>query len=342
MIKRICFPLLWPLSMIFTLIVRIRNYLFDKKVFKSYRSKLFVISIGNLSLGGNGKTPATMLIADILRSQGRSPIILSRGYKGKEFGPTIVIKEDSAKMVGDEPLLMAEKGYTVVVAKDRVAGAKFIEQRGLGDSIILDDGFQHRWLSRQLDFICVDCASEDAIEEFLQGETLPLGRFRESLSSSLERIDAFILSTGVFTKELSQSQTKKVSHNKPCFIMQLQPEGIFHVLTGQKLNLSKSTQEIVAFCGLAKPQNFFQTLKSLNLVLKKEHVFSDHHSFSETEIDSISNTYKLPLVCSEKDRIKLYSLKEASLRNVFFLKVIYRFINRTILHDFVKTKTNSH
>ena len=170
------------LSKLFQVGVEVRNYLFDVGLRKQAKSKLPVISIGNITVGGSGKTPVSALMVETLIELGKKPVLLSRGYGGSSKGPTLVKVETTAKLVGDEALMQA-RGFNfeipVVISRKRSLGAKFIEENNLGDIIVLDDGFQHRMLSRDLDIVVLDISEKNFETRFKLGRMLPAGRFRE-------------------------------------------------------------------------------------------------------------------------------------------------------------------
>ena len=182
------------LSVLYGCGVLLRNRLYDSKVFKTYRSALPVISIGNLTVGGNGKTPLCHFLAEQLRERGMQPVILSRGYGGSLRGPHRVTDSDTPDLVGDEPLLLSFLcRVPVYVSRSRVAGVQLIEQQKTGNIVILDDGFQHRALHRDLDVISSFVGTPQAIENLVEGQLLPLGRFREDRDEGLARATLLVL-----------------------------------------------------------------------------------------------------------------------------------------------------
>lgn len=163
----------WFLSKIFWLVTEIRNWLFDKGLLKVTKVTLPVISVGNIHVGGTGKTPTVIFLASELKKQGLNPVVLSRGYKGRLKGPHLISDSDTYIDVGDEPILIRRKTkLPIVVSKNRVKGAKYIEKMKIGDVIILDDGFQHRWLFRDIDILILPSET---------GDLLPLGMLREDI-----------------------------------------------------------------------------------------------------------------------------------------------------------------
>ncbi|RMG39497.1 MAG: tetraacyldisaccharide 4'-kinase [Candidatus Dadabacteria bacterium] len=319
--------ILYIFSLVFQLVTRFRNQLFDWGLLSVYHSKLPVISVGNITVGGNAKTPICMQIAEMLGHSGYRPVILSRGYGGKIRGPYLVKEGDSASLVGDEPLLMYRStGFPVVISKRRVAGARFIEDNRLGDLIILDDGFQHRRLHRDIDIVSVDVGTEKAIGYFLSGKILPLGRYREDRSKAFERCDILIF-----------SERRMVSENTPLDsrLFKVVPRGIKiyrSVISNARLVPLNSPgngdtplpDQVAAFCAIASPENFFMTLEKLGCKILRRYAFPDHHRFTGAEIEQIKRENPdLTIVCTEKDAVKLTTLQ---LNNVYALKIDTRIL----------------
>jgi tetraacyldisaccharide 4'-kinase len=294
--------LLQPVSKIYSLILRQRNFLYDRGLLRAHKVGIPVICVGNVTTGGNGKTPLCLLLYRFQEESGKKPVILTRGYQGSEKGPVLVESFDYTRF-GDEACLMARQAR-VVVSRDRVAGARFIEKNGLGDIIILDDGMQHRRLGRDINILSVFSGNERAIESFLKGRLLPLGEFREPLQPALSRIDLVVLSHRRpkidHDKEAMQKLRARFG-NLPCFESYLK----VHAVRGIKGELKPGTR-IAAFCGLANPEGFYQTLEDAGYLLAERETFKDHHAFSELEIERLlGRVGTLPLVCTEKDAVKL-------------------------------------
>ncbi len=286
------------------LITRARNAFYDSGVLHSYTSALPVISVGNLTAGGNSKTPLCIYLAKGMLARGAKPVILCRGYGGSVKGPVLVTAGRTAKEVGDEPLMMAQDyGLTVVVARDRVDGARFIEEGKLGNLIILDDGFQHRALSRALDILSVNVADEKAIQSFLHGRILPWGRFRENREAGLKRAHVIVFAERRPAKspEIDPRLLAGLPPTIKAYRSIVVPQGLFDKDGKRYLG-----HEVVAFSGIANPEGFLETLAHLRLKIMGTEIFPDHHPFSEKNIDDLRAKYPdLALVCTEKDAIKL-------------------------------------
>ena len=313
------------LSWVYGSVSSVRNTLYDLKLLPAYQSKLPVISVGNLTAGGTGKTPLCILIAQELKNRGKSPVILSRGYKGKIHGPHVVSSSDTAKSVGDEPFLLARTlGSPVVVSRRRARGAKFIEKNNLGDVIILDDGFQHRALKRSIDILTVDVSNEHAIESFLEGDLLPLGRFREKRDKALNRANIVVFSERRPnpTSPLDSRLLAVVPSSVTIFRSYVEPIGIFSVSDPV---VPVYLTQVVAISGIASASGFHDTLRATGTSVAATEEFRDHFVFTATSVAQLNSLYPgLPLVCTEKDSVKIRALPEELQKNIYVLKIALR------------------
>jgi tetraacyldisaccharide 4'-kinase len=303
MIKRI---FTFSLAAVYDQLTRARNRLYDRRILPVYRSTLPVISIGNLTVGGNAKTPLCIFLAKELTKRCAKPVILSRGYAGAIPGPYHVLKADSAHIVGDEACLISRyHDIDVVIARDRVAGAKFIEKHKLGTIIILDDGLQHRRLARDVEIISINIGTPESIKAFAQGNILPAGLFRENRDAGLQRADIVVLAQRRPKSDLAhqdQEVVNLVPDRVQLFRSFLKPEGVFSLEDGKLL----APCAVVAFCGIANPNNFYMTLQAMGYELKATESFVDHHYFRAAEIERLRERNKdLALVCTEKDAVKV-------------------------------------
>jgi tetraacyldisaccharide 4'-kinase len=243
-----------------------------------------VISIGNLTLGGTGKTPLTILLAETLAAQGFRPVILSRGYRRTTRGCVIVSCGEGPRTTwqeaGDEPFLMARKligRAAVVVGESRYLAGVTAQREQLGNVFLLDDGFQHLQLHRDFDIVTIDP------DEWRKGENLlPAGRWREP-QSAITRADAACVQ-GEANLALPIPQFSVRLH--------IDPEQVL-LLKGKS---------ITAFAGIAKPERFFATLDSAGLTLRRRVSFMDHHSYSDADLKDLQDEV---LLTTEKDAVKL-------------------------------------
>jgi tetraacyldisaccharide 4'-kinase len=292
-----------PLALVYGILTRIRNICFDKGLFKSYKSALPVISVGNITVGGTGKTPLVSCLVKDLIAQGQRPVVLSRGYGGSVIGPHLISENDSYQKVGDEPLMLYNQlKVPVVIAKKRVLGAKFIENNKLGNIIILDDGFQHRWLFRDLDIVCINVAQQKNIQDFINGRLLPWGIFRESKESALNRADIFVLSYRSKIGEAPNQIDLNLGSEKQIIYSSIDKLSIEN-LEGKIL----TPQAIYALCAIANPEGFFKSLESSGFKLEQQKALQDHSTQLDEYCHKILEATKLPVVITEKDRIKLDS-----------------------------------
>ena len=324
-----------PLSWLYALVTSLRNYAYDFGILKTNSSDLSVISIGNITVGGNGKTPAIISLVQYYQKMGRSPVVLTRGYGGSMSGPCQVNLTNSFLEVGDEPLLIkAETGVPVVLARSRTLGAKFIAKNKLGNLILLDDGMQHRALNRDLNLMLVDVSDPRWELNYLQAKLLPAGRFRESLKQGIKRVDQIILVNRSLVQvdwDICQRQaTRLFGSSKKILCAELVLTGVTQIL-GQKEPLAAT--KVLAFSGIAAPQAFFSSLKSLGFEIIKQQAFRDHYQFTQKDLDQlIKAAAGSPIVCTTKDAIKLRGL--SGTEQLFCLKTELK------LHDYPDYKPN--
>jgi tetraacyldisaccharide 4'-kinase len=285
-----------------------------------------VISIGNITVGGTGKTPATIAVAEEAQRRRLSPIILTRGYKGTATGPRFVTKGEgpllSFREAGDEPFLMAErlKGVPVVKCGSRYEGGMFalrelgIRASGFGEHLfLLDDGFQHRGLFRDTDIVLVD-----AEDPFGRGKLLPLGRLREPVAS-LGRADIIVLTKtgrpdagGRDRYAILQKEIR--THNDRCAIFRAEHAPFScRLFNGDEKPADWiSGQRIFGFCALGSPESFLKSLRSSGADVAGFRSFRDHYSYRSEDIAAIKAAAERSgarwIVTTEKDIIKARKL----------------------------------
>jgi tetraacyldisaccharide 4'-kinase len=263
--------------------VRLRNAVYDRGLLPSGRLQGPVISVGNLSVGGSGKTPFVILLGELLKARGLKFDILSRGYGRQTRGAALVDPGGLPRDFGDEPLLMARRlGVAVIVGEDRYQAGRFAEERFGPQLHLLDDGFQHRSLARDFDLVLV--TPEDARDRLL-----PAGRLREPLSS-LRRADAVVLTSGAAGEEFP-----------------LTGKLVWRVRRGI---LPKGVPPCpVVFCGIARPQNFLAQLRTAGIESVAQALFRDHHAYTERDIRDLHRLKQESeaggFVTTEKDAINL-------------------------------------
>lgn len=270
-----------PFSAIFGAAVGLRNNLYDRNLLKVRRLRRPVVSIGNLSVGGTGKTPFVIMLGALLKARGIEVDVLSRGYGRDSFAISVVDPAGPPEQFGDEPLLIARKlDAPVVVGADRYHAGLLAEEKFLqGRLHLLDDGFQHRRLHRDFDIVLV--ADEDLSESLL-----PSGRLREPFSS-LRRADAIVLAS---------------SSNLP-----LPAKSVWRVR--RHMHFLGLKKRLIAFCGIARPEQFFAGLKKLGMELPETISFPDHHRYTQADVERLlrakNSSGAEGFISTEKDAINL-------------------------------------
>lgn len=272
-----------PLAHLFRAGVAARNALYDRGLLRARRLRGPVVSVGNLSVGGSGKTPFVILLGELLRVRGIAFDVLTRGYGRRLRGVALVDVAGSARAFGDEPLLIARRlPAPVIVGEDRFQAGLFAEQKFGPQLHLLDDGFQHRRLARDFDVVLV--TPEDARDSLL-----PAGRLREPVSS-LGRADAVVLLLEAAADGLPL-EGKRVWRLRRGIC----PENI--------------PRRPIAFCGIARPERFYSQLRAAGIELAGEASFRDHHSYSEQDIAELLRLRERceagGFVTTEKDAINL-------------------------------------
>ncbi len=272
-----------PLTAIFGAGVLLRNALYDRGWARVRQLDGATVSVGNLSVGGSGKTPFVILLGQLLKQRGIRFDVLSRGYGRQTAGVVEVDLEGSARDFGDEPLLIARRlQVPVILGEDRHQAGLLAEANYGPQMHLLDDGFQHRQLARDFDIVLVT-------PEDIRDRLLPAGRLREPLNS-LKRADAVVLTSGASADGLPVREK---------LIWRLR-RGIL------PKNVSSRP---VAFCGIARPKNFFLQLRTAGIEPVAEAVYRDHQSYSERDVQDLlalkQRSQADGFVTTEKDAINL-------------------------------------
>ena len=266
-----------------------------------------VISVGGITLGGSGKTPFTNYLATRLRRQGHHPAILTRGYRRRSPDEHLVIAPGTsmpAFFTGDEAQIYLRSGSAAVgIGSDRYdAGRVLLSHYPETGILLLDDGFQHAKMPRDLDIVIID-----GLDPFGGGQVFPAGRLREPISA-LARADVFVVTRCRSSDHLAglTARLHETNPGAPVFASQMEIPGWRCVGTGQRMQVPAGTQ-VAAFCGLGNPDNFFRTLESLGLKLVARTVFADHHSYKPVELRRLAQSAVRQgaelLVTTEKDRV---------------------------------------
>ncbi|NPB09811.1 MAG: tetraacyldisaccharide 4'-kinase [Thermodesulfobacteria bacterium] len=303
-------PALAPLGWVWGRLMLARRAAYRAGFFPSYRPRAKVLSVGNLTLGGEGKTPLVIWLARFL-SKYAKVAILTRGYGGRLRGPVLVGLGErplfSAAEIGDEAYLLAQRaGVPVMLARDRVAGAFWAQKECEAEVLLLDDGFQHLRLERDLDLVLFSAASDP-----LRERIFPAGRLREPVSVLTEASAFVITKTNLLVENLSLFGFLK-RFDLPVFRVPY-VFGDPYLLNepGHKVSrVSLRQREVIAFCGLAQGESFFQALEGEGLVVVERLSFPDHHRYGPRDVErlrALQRKWKCPLVTTEKDAVKLGS-----------------------------------
>lgn len=305
--------MLFPLSIVYGAITRARLQAYKAGLLSTSKLPVPVISVGNLTTGGTGKTPLVEWICRKLASDGRRVCILTRGY-GRINPRTQVVVSNGTEILagerdaGDEPFLLAQNllGIATVICNPNrfVAGQWAIENLGT-EVLLLDDGFQHLRLGRDLNIVTID-----ATEPWGGGSLLPQGRLREP-KKSLSRADCVVITRVNQTKNPSslRDEVKIFTGDTPIFMSRMLTSGFF-TLDGEPVG--SPIQATGAFCGVGNPESFFNQLRSAGYELSFTRAFPDHYQYKQIDIDALVQEAKakgaLALITTAKDAIKLRSL----------------------------------
>lgn len=274
--------LLKPFSLLYRAITYVRRWGYQHGYLTSQRFDVPVIVVGNITVGGTGKTPLTLAIVEYLKQQGYSPAIVSRGYGGQTQYPAQVSINSTAQQVGDEPLLMfLQSRVPVVVAPKRAEAVAYLQDKQLADVVICDDGLQHYALARDIEIAVIDGA-----RGLGNGKLLPEGALRE-VPSRLNSVDFIVVNGQGYT-------------HPQAFRMSLQASAWQMVGDFANQEPPKPSQTIHAVAGIGNPERFFMQLEQQGFTLIK-HAFADHHQFTRQDLDFSDN---LPIVMTAKDAVK--------------------------------------
>jgi tetraacyldisaccharide 4'-kinase len=270
-----------PFSALYGLVVGGKNQLYDTCIWKARKLRGPVISVGNLSVGGSGKTPFVILLGQLLQQRSIPFDVLSRGYGRKSSGVLEVDPNGSPNQFGDEPLLIARRlNCSVVVGESRYQAGLYSEKKYGPRLHILDDGFQHRALLRDFDIVLL--TAED-----IHDRLLPSGRLREPFSS-LNRADAIVTTSGMnFTPPTT----------KPIWRIR------------RSLELPDPPLRPIVFCGIARPQNFIAQLRAMGVEPVATRFYGDHHAYTSADTSELAalrqQTGATGFITTEKDQINL-------------------------------------
>ncbi len=353
--------LIFPLSLLFGLVIRIRNYLFNNEILRSESFNIPIISVGNIAVGGTGKTPHVEYLINLLSNNFRVAV-LSRGYKRKTRGFVLAVKESPASEIGDEPAQIKNKFPDLVVAVDanRVSGVKKImEKHPDTELIILDDAYQHRRISPGISILLSDFNNR-----FTKDFLMPYGRLREHRKNS-RRANYIIISRSPLDlspidRRIIVGEVAPMSYQHMYFtsVVYKEPEPLFPD-TPEPLCLSKiaeTNRNILLVTGIAAPEYLYNYLS----IYSKRIIhlsFADHHTYTQNDLDIINKKYSTLdsanrcLITTEKDAARLKEIPNIADfidKSTYFIPIGVSFLNddaeefNNFIIDYVKTnKSNS-
>jgi tetraacyldisaccharide 4'-kinase len=334
--------ILYALSFIYERLVQLRLYVYRKRLFRERALGCLVISIGNLTVGGTGKTPIVEKFARALQSGGRRVAILSRGYKSvprkrswldrlrkQNLNPPRVVSDGKSLLLdsltaGDEPYMLAHnlKDVIVLVDKDRVKSGRFAIDTWKVDTLLLDDGLQYLHLKHRLDMVLVDRQAPFG-NEFL----LPRGTLREPPRNIRRASYIFITKN---TGEPNDALVQRIRrYNRTAEIIECAHKPLYlqNILTGERLPLERLRDTFIgSICGIAAPESFEDGLRKLGARIDLAKRYIDHHRYTEAELQSFVNRCIRRdlemIVTTEKDAVRMPRLPEAEVKvPIYFLRV---------------------
>lgn len=313
-VKGLFFDMLEFFSIFYGLVSRLRNKLYDIGFLKQVKINAKVISVGNLTTGGVGKTPVVAEITQYYLDKDQKVAVITRGYGGKLSNKKVNLISDGvniyydADLSGDEAYWHAVNNplCCVLTCKDRVKASRYAADVLGCTVIILDDGFQHRHIARDLDIVLIDsdlCFGNERL--------LPAGPLREG-KEALKRVDKFVVVNKSFNEDKAYKYSKILSKKTgtPSVVCNYKPDYIYNIVSGERL---ATGEPVVAVCAIAQPTQFFNFLKDDYDVIKKM-TFDDHHIYKKSDIENIKGT----IVTTEKDAVKL---SKFNFTNIYAMKL---------------------
>ncbi|WP_340616091.1 tetraacyldisaccharide 4'-kinase [Xenorhabdus entomophaga] len=281
---------LLPLSALYGLVSGLRRLSYKMGLSRSWKAPVPVIVVGNLTAGGNGKTPVVIWLVEQLQQKGYRVGVVSRGYGGKsEYYPLLVTDEVTTAQAGDEPVLIRRRtGAPVAVAPKRANAIEALLAHTPIDIVVTDDGLQHYALQRDYEIVVID-----GVRRFGNGCWLPAGPMRE-LAGRLNTVNAIIVNGGT-------AQAGELP-------MTLKGELAVNLLTGEMRNVT-DIPNTIAMAGIGHPPRFFATLQQLGASLQETHAFADHHSYEKSQLLALANSEQ-NLLMTEKDAVKCFQFAQ--------------------------------
>jgi tetraacyldisaccharide 4'-kinase len=310
-------------SFFYRLIINFRNWLYDHKILKETVLPCPVISVGNITVGGTGKTPCVIMLAKMLQENGFKPAIISRGYGGKSINPVNIVSDGhkillDSETAGDEPFLIAFalKGIPVITGIKRIITGKTAVNQFGANVLICDDAMQHRQIFRDINLVLLDSQS-------LRGNNhiLPRGMLREPIAG-LSRASAIVL-TRTNEEQQTNNTIEKLVQNEsiPIFMSIHKPKDMVKGDYSAQWPISiLAGKKVCAFCGIAKPDSFKKTLLAAGAQVLSFDIFPDHHRYNKNELEKIKTRFidcrADFLISTQKDGTRLQKFPE-------FLTMVY-------------------
>ena len=301
-------------SIFYGFVTRLRNTLYDKNILKTIKVDAKVISVGNVTTGGVGKTPVVSKLAKYYSQQDEKVAIISRGYGGKLSNKKVNLISDGvniyydAKQAGDEAYWHAINTpmCTVITCKDRVKASRFAIKELGATVILLDDGFQYRRLYRDINIMLVDLE-----KGFGNEKLLPAGPLREG-NEAFDRVDKILVVNKGNDEKRAMRYAKILEKKLRCksFVCQTMPDYIYNVVSEEKL---ASGEPVNAVCAIGQPESFFKFLEP-NFEIINKFIFDDHHIYKKEELEKIKGT----IVTTEKDAVKML---EFNRKDIYAMKL---------------------
>ena len=294
--------ILYPIMLLVYVLTKLRDKLYEYKILKSTRSRLPVVSVGNIQMGGSGKTPFVISLCHKLLEENIKPVIITRGYKRSTKNQILFknINEFSVQDVGDEPYLQKLNlpNVDIIVDHNKSRALEFAHSLSSVECIILDDGFQSKYIQKDVEIVLINnWQSENTFQLF------PLGNLRESVSALKKAHHIYMTKGNNVYKKLKGYNFKQLQINYKLIDAITQKEASFQALQ------SKGKKKIYGVCGIANPEQFFEILNDLNIICDKKITAPNHHQYN-TNTDKFEDHKNIIYITTYKDYFKL-SLKNS-------------------------------
>ncbi|MGI8918216.1 MAG: tetraacyldisaccharide 4'-kinase [Pyrinomonadaceae bacterium] len=336
-----------PLAVAYAAVTRLRTAAYKKGLLKTTKLPVPVISIGNITVGGTGKTPLVAHISRILANERRKVCILTRGYGRKDAGKRIVVSDGLGVLAGvhesgDEPFWLAEnlKGVAAVICDPvRAAAGQWAIEHLDSNVLVLDDGFQHLQLARDLNILSID-----ATNPWGGGRLLPSGRLREAPQGA-SRADCVIITRATPDSDIPELKAtlQQLMGDRPILTSRMRTKSV-RALSAARLDSGAGiAQPVAAFCAVGNPTSFFEHVLKEGLTLVHTRAFPDHHPYKQADITRLSNEAKragaASLITTAKDAVKLHELEFGL--PCYVLEIEISIDEEDKLVDLIRTAINS-